>query len=176
MPGIDGDRVPAELRERVWESMLTAELNYRYWSELASRYVRRDRNVKVFLAVTTSSTVASWTLWRGVPELWQVLSGVSALLAVVLPLLSWQEKIKRLTSLRVEWFRTMKEYEALYLHIETGSTGGEEARRRYIAISSGETELVEDATGLPEREELKRRCQEKVLDGRGLAERGGRDE
>jgi len=157
-----------DLRENLWDSMLTAHLNYRYWSELASRYLNFDKSSKIFLAIASSTTVATWAFWQDAHTLWKILSAISALMAIALPFLNLQDYIKRMTSLRVEWFRTMKSYEAIFLKYETGQTTEIETRNEYVEISTGESELIEDATGLPVRIKLLNKCQLRVLESRGL--------
>ena len=81
------DEFPGQLRKTVWRAMLDADLNYRYYGKLGRRYSGYERATKIFSAVASSSVVASWGMWSDVPILWKILSGISAVVAVVLPAL-----------------------------------------------------------------------------------------
>ena len=79
----------------VWEAMLDADLNFRYWDHLSRRYSAWDKYTKIFLAIMSSSAVAGWRIWNEVDILWKGLSAVSAVTAIALPILNWQKKNRR---------------------------------------------------------------------------------
>ena len=50
------------MRKIIWDSMLDAEMNERYWSKLSKRYYKKEQRTKIFLAIMASGTVASWSI------------------------------------------------------------------------------------------------------------------
>ena len=89
-------------------------MNARYWGHLARRYQKREMGIKIFLAATSSATVAGWVLWKHAPLLWQVLSGISALLAIALPILNYSQRIATMADLRAKWMHLRVEYDRLW--------------------------------------------------------------
>jgi hypothetical protein len=89
-------------RKLVWDSLLDADMNARYWGHLARRYQRREMRTKIFLAITSSGAVAGWTLWSRWPQVWHVLSGVSMVVAVALPVLNYSQIIEGVSELRAK--------------------------------------------------------------------------
>ena len=47
----------------IWEAMLDADLNVRYWDHLSRSYSTWDKYTKIFLAFTSLSSAASWSIW-----------------------------------------------------------------------------------------------------------------
>jgi hypothetical protein len=154
--------IPQDLRKTVWKAMLGADLNYCYYSRLSCRYSNWDKWAKVFLAVTSSSTVATWALWSNAQLLWQVLSGISALLAVILPVLNWRGIIEKAAGASGGWFQLMNQYENLWLAIQGGIMKTQETYAEYQKISAKERELVDMVVGFPEVSSLIERCDNQV--------------
>src|SRR5438105_5045272 len=100
-----------DLREEVWSALLTADYNSRYWEYLYKRYYRRQKWAEIFLAVASSSSVAAWGIWRNIDLLWQLLSGASTLIAVILPILNFKKQIADLADLLSQWVQIHAEYD-----------------------------------------------------------------
>ena len=43
------------MRKEIWNSMLDADMNARYWGELSRTYYSREKWAKIFLAVMASN-------------------------------------------------------------------------------------------------------------------------
>ena len=147
--------------------MLDGEMNDRYWRYQAARYAKREKTVKIFLAITSSGTVAGWALWHGAPVVWQVLSGVSALLAVALPILDFTGQVERASDLRERWWSLTAEYRRLWAEIDSGTAAL--ISRRIQALEQREKEMVKvEAKYFNRDETLINKCQDEVLKARGL--------
>jgi hypothetical protein len=105
-----------ELKKAVWNSMLDADMNARYWKYLVERYSSRETILKIFLAVMASGTVAGWGIWDQYEIIWKVLSSVSALLAIALPILNYSKVIESMSELAGKWGELRIEYEDMWLY------------------------------------------------------------
>jgi hypothetical protein len=155
------------MRKTIWDSMLDADMNQRYWSHLSRRYYVRDQYSKIFLALMSSGTVASWGFWSDFAIIWKVLSAASALLAIALPLLNWPRHISSMVSLKQKWTEIKADYELLWLVLEKGkkdSEVGKELKR----IKQLETKVSQQETNLPCDKKLIYQCRDEVLKSRGL--------
>ena len=165
------------IRQVIWEAVLDADLNLRYWDHLSRRYSTRDKYTKIFLATMSSSTVASWGFWDEIDILWKGLSAVSAFTAIALPILNWQKKIGEMSNLRGKWSRISRAYENLWEDLLLGRTGTELVEE-YRKIRN-EMEGEEDNTSpdLPRnKRKLIQRYENEVLESRkglNFAEKGG---
>ena len=113
------------IRKAIWEAMLDADFNVRYWGDLSRRYSERDNYTKIFLALMSSSTVASWGIWNEVNILWKILFSISSVTAIIFPFLNLQKKIGEMSNLRGKWSRISRAYENLWEDLLLGQTSTE---------------------------------------------------
>jgi hypothetical protein len=147
--------------------MLDADMNARYWKYLVQRYSRRDKVLKIFLAIMASGTVAGWGLWESFPYLWKTLSAISALVAISLPILNYQKSIEQMASLAGKWGELRIEYEDLWRQVNNTDVPKsiERVFKKFRKIESG---LQEKETTLPDDRKLLLRCFEEVKQARGI--------
>ncbi|MFZ0959823.1 MAG: hypothetical protein WAO35_02880 [Terriglobia bacterium] len=155
-----------EKAKLLWESMLDADMNARYWGRLARRYQRKEMGLKILLAATSSATVAGWALWKGAPQLWQALSGFSALVAVALPILNYSQRIETMADLRAKWMHLRVEYDSLWA--EWTSKRRAEPGRAFELLKGREVEFSKIEATLPRDRKLIRDCQQEVRRSRGI--------
>lgn len=153
------------LRKQIWDSMLDADMNARYWSTLTRRYTRYDTGSKIFLAAMSSGTVAGWGLWSDVPILWKTLSAASALLAIGLTAVNLPKQITRLADQSGQWLQLFTDYELLWL--EDGAMTAAQ-QKHYQDIRKREASVKKNEVALPEDLKLLRTCQGAVIRSRGL--------
>jgi hypothetical protein len=157
-------------RPEVWRRMLDAEMNGRYWRGRASGLAQREKSLKIFLAVTSSATVAGWTVWHGIPPIWQVLSGLSAIVAVALPILDYTSQIERASDLRSEWLEVAGKYNRLWAEINANLDGPVSDRLQEFQAKEAEMAKIE-SKHFTRNDALIRKSQREVLVARGLAPR-----
>jgi len=157
------------LRKAIWQSLLTADLNCRYWARLAARASRRDKIAKIFLGVTASSTVASWGIWEEVDILWKILSGASAVLAVALPIVNWSGSARTRTGFAAKWQSMLSSYELAWIDVADGVRSPEEVRAELSRFKALEDKIHASDTPIDPDDKLARQLQAAVLRSRGLA-------
>jgi hypothetical protein len=153
------------LRELVWNSLLTAQMNACYWNSLALRYNDREKWLKIFLAVTASSTVAGWTIWAHYDFLWKTLSGLSAIVAVALPILDYSGQVEKMTKLASKCAQLRVGYELLWAQFD--SLSPQSILDAQGKLAQQEIELSDVQAALPDDRKLLEQCQNEVLKSRG---------
>jgi len=156
-----------QLRRKIWDSMLDADMHVRYWRYLAQRYRSHDKVAKIFLAITASSTVASWAIWTQYTSAWQILSGLSAVIAVALPIMKWSEEMQVTAVLYGEWNQLRTSYEQLWGKLDR--TDQSEVERALEGLQNRETKLANWEITLPYDKKLLTNCQVEVNHSRGLS-------
>lgn len=139
----------------------------RYWGQMARTYASRETWVKVFLAVTSSGTVASWAFWASLPLIWKALSGLSAVVAIVLPILNYPGKIATMVELSGKWSELSGAYDQLWARYESDAAGPPSSEIN--PLKQREAELTKLAAVLPQSKQLVRKCQAEVRRARGLS-------
>jgi len=158
------------IRTAVWNALLTADLNVRYWFEIRNSYNRRDQATKIFLAVTSSSAVATWGIWADIGWLWRSLSAASAVLAVALPILNWTKKLADMADLHGAWVQIRNQYDALWRRMEDNQLTDSEIETAFESIQTKEVHAEKDEVRISARRNAKliERCYREVLRGRNL--------
>ena len=156
------------MRRIIWDSMLDADLNERYWSYLAKRYYNREKYAKIFLAVMTSGTVASWGFWDQIELLWKISSALSALLAIALPILNWPKMVEAMIDLKQKWFQIKSDYEILWIEVKDRMNNKEKIKGELKKLKDKAARISQKDANLPNDQKLIRRCREEVMASRGL--------
>ena len=153
------------LRKRIWDARLDSKMNVRYFTYLSQRYERRDRWTKILIAITSSSSVGGWTFWAYLNPLWQILSGFTAVLAIISPIQNYPKLVGTLRDLSGRWQRTEYEWDKLWLKIERGK---QISTTDYERVKLKELSLSKDGSGIPDESELIKKCQQEVLVAEGV--------
>lgn len=150
-------------RQLVWQRMLDADFRNRYWGHMAQRYLRYELDAKIFLAIMSSSVVATWILNDTLTWLWKPLSSVSAILAIALPVFDLPSVAKNLMALQSGWKNCWDGWALLWTSqaLVTPEAAKEEIRRLMT-----EEEKVVPAGWVPKNDAtLAADCQKEVLRG-----------
>ena len=159
----------------IWEAMLDADLNVRYWDHLSRSYSTWDKYTKIFLAFTSLSSAASWSIWSEINilwidiSLWKVLSVVSAAVALALPFLNWHKKIGDMSDLRGKWSRIGRAYENLWEDLLLGRASADMIEEYRKSRNEMEDEEDNTAPDFPRnKRRLIKRYYDEVLESKGL--------
>ncbi len=132
------------------------------------RYTRGEGWAKIFLAATTSATVASWSLWVEIKLVWQSLSVVAALVSVALPIIDAQRKIATTTEAQAAWLQLMHEYDDLWR--SRASLSEKAFVSKLSSLREREVEVSKKTATLPSDDKvLADRCYAEVVTSRGLS-------
>ena len=155
-------------RKAIWDSMLDADMNNRYWHSLGLRYYNYDKYTKIFLALMASSTVASWNFWGQISWLWKLLSGISALIAVAIPILDWPKLVQQIANVRQKWYQILTDYEILWLECNKQDCEQTYLESEYRKIKTKEVKVVDEESNLPVKSKLIKKCAVDVKISRGI--------
>jgi hypothetical protein len=156
------------MKKVIWDSMLDADLNARYWSYLSRRYYLQDKYSKIFLAAMSSGTVASWQFWAAVPIVWKGLSALSALTAIALPIINWSKMIENMVRLKQQWTEIKNEYEIIWISYRNKNKTDADIEKEILRVKKKEVETSKEEYNLPNIEKLLYKCRDEVLKSRGL--------
>ena len=120
--------------------MLRADFTVRYCHEILKSYGRQDLSAKIFLAATSSSTVATWGIWAEVSWLWKSLSAGSALIAVALPILNWNKKMVEIADVHGTWVQIRNHYDSLWRQMQNNQFTDAQAEAAYETIKQKEAD------------------------------------
>jgi hypothetical protein len=145
------------MKKIIWESLLDAEMNVRYWKRLTQRYLRRDKAMKIFIAISSSGTVAAWSIWSEHPAVWKVLSAIAAIVGISMPIFNYQKTIEIASELSGKWWEIRNEYEQQWNDLKNNEDISE-LRKRHSITKQKEVPLVEREAKISEDNKLLRKC------------------
>jgi hypothetical protein len=151
------------LRREIWNAMLDSDMNSRYWGFMGARYSNWDMTVKIVLAITASTTVAAWGIWSQYPIWWKALSGLSAVLAAIQPVINLTKKAEAMAGLRQKWFQLKLDYHVLWLESSTNGANAAAHMNRFKNLRKTEAEVSGAEANLPRNDELLQRAYQEVL-------------
>jgi hypothetical protein len=150
----------------IWRSLLNADMNARYWGYIARRYQMYDRVIGIFLAVMSASAVAAWVSAQGLTWAGQILSMITAGLAVARPLLQIDRTAQAAVELAAEWAAFLLSYEDLWNNLASQSV--ESATAKLHELNQRKLKLLPTEVRLPRDPKLIEKSYNKVLNSRGL--------
>lgn len=154
-----------EIYKTIWESMLDADMNERYWTYISRKYFSRDRFIKIFLAIMTSGVVASWNFWADIHIIWKILSAIAALTAIVSPIMKLEKSIENLSTIKGKWKEVLGDYEILWLSRKHKKEN--ELIAEYGKIKEKEDKI--DELNFPINKKYLLKMQDEVIKSRGIS-------
>lgn len=151
------------IQRQLWDSMLDADMNTRYWDLMGRRYVKRDRNAKICLAIMSSSAIVGWGFWNQVPWAGKILTTLSALIAIIIPILNYQDKISGVSDIAGNWMQIQFDYENLWFTPDSASDGVESLLIQYNNIKRREAKTNIKEQEFPVDNKLIELCYGQVL-------------
>lgn len=154
------------MRVDVWNALLDAEMNCRYWDQIARRTIARERRIKWFLAFVSSATFVS--VAAAAPDLLRAgLALLAALATTGMAAYDLPGQTRELTELRAAWESIRVGYERIWRALGTGAaTKAQEAA--FSAIREEEAKRKVSEGKFPRDRALIRECQAEVCRARKL--------
>jgi hypothetical protein len=170
-----------ELENKLWKEFLDAEYTSVLYAKLASRYSKKDRNFKIFLAIAApSGTIAGWGVLKDpgnhtcLYAIWCFISAIAAISSVVLPFLKYAKKAELAPSIASSYRATAQDYELLWIRRE--KLNDDQLRKELKMIMDKESKLALLESQFPELNDeynsekaLKEKSMDEVIQKRGLS-------
>ena len=125
-----------EVRRSVWNGLLDAERQVRYYTKLFDKHNASQSRVDNALAISGSLAIASLItqFWTQAPA---VLGGIAAVLSVYSRIAKHASKAARLDSIRVECAELQNQFEALWARVQSDLVEDEQALEQVYELQSG---------------------------------------
>jgi hypothetical protein len=126
MSGQVGGTTP-QVEQLVWDGLLNAKFNIRYYEALYRRYRPRDQALRAVLGVTSPATLASLGAWDALPEVKAELllvtgaiGVVAAISAVLNAVLGYSELLGEFKARYGTWFQIQEQFDRLERLVDSG--------------------------------------------------------
>ena len=152
-------------RNSVWEAMLEADYQKRYWNAKAASFVRLDRILQILLAVLSSAAVLTALGDLKLLEAWKWLSAFTAIIATTLPFMNYTRRSVAMVDIGAKWHLLEIEYSSLWRTLDRDGFH----ENKFKELKAQEIEIGKTAVDLPsDDKKLQDACYKQVLISKGL--------
>ncbi|MEJ1241634.1 hypothetical protein WBG78_26035 [Chryseolinea sp. T2] len=109
---------------------------------MLGRFQKRGRNLDVFLAVASSTSIAAWALWQKFQMVWAGVIALSQVLTVVKPYYPFRKYATEFTSKCAKVELLNIEYERLWDKMQLGTISEEDASETYYSLQRQVSEVM----------------------------------
>jgi hypothetical protein len=126
----------AQALKDYYNSYRTAFLSKEYYGRRLDRYLFYNKSLELILAISTSSAIGSWAIWKSSigDMVWATLAAISALIAVIKPILNLQRNIERYSKLFIGHQDAYYDLEQIIREVKISQNISEEMGKEYQKI------------------------------------------
>ena len=152
-------------RKIVWNSLLDADYQKRYWQLKSNKFASLDRILQIILAISSSAGLLTAFADFRMMLCWKVLSTITAILAVALPFCNLSRRSIDMAQVANLWHELELEYDELWRSLDVGNFHD----GNYTKVKQKELEIGKKVFDLPFNDKkIQKICFKQVLDSRGL--------
>lgn len=97
---------------RFWKELFQLKVHVNYVEAFLCETEKRDRVIKIFMAITSSASIGAWVIWKELGMLWGSIIALSQVIAAISPHLPYRERLKSYSSL-------LHDFEEIFIHSES---------------------------------------------------------
>lgn len=152
------------MENQIWTLLNNTKFKSYYTGFLFDRYQRLDRNLNIFLALVSSGSIASWTYWSDIPEVWALIIAVSQVVQVVKPYFPYYKYAKELNRKTFELDALSIEVERLWYDFRNQKNEESKIADRYFEHKKrlSEIEMFDDETVLKLSKKIEDKANERM--------------
>ena len=119
------------IQQLIWNQLYRTKVHAIYLELLLGQTETIDRSIKIFLAVTSSASIAGWAIWKEYAFVWGMLIAVSQVINAIRQFLPYKERLKSFSGLARDFEEIAIYLELKWLEVAAGELSEKEMRRLY---------------------------------------------
>jgi hypothetical protein len=152
------------MRAKIWATLVDLRFKGYCLMYLVNRFQRWERNINIFLAIASSTSIAAWAIWGDLKIVWGIIIALSQVLTVVKPYFPYFKYVKELNSkcLKIETLNI--EFERLWHKMQTKQLSDQQAEDSYFDLKKAISETLNfgDDTIFDVSEKMEKKANEKM--------------
>lgn len=129
-------------QERYWIELYQLKVHINYVEAHICDAERKDRVIKIIMAITSSASIGAWAIWREFAFIWAAIIAFSQVIAAISPHLPFKERLKTYCSLLHELEELFIQSEAKWHDIASGKLEEEEINKARTALRLQKQKLL----------------------------------
>ena len=142
---------------RYWNQLKEFKVHVIYLHLYAASSEWWDKAINIFLALTTSSSIAAWAMWQKYQMVWAIIIAASQVITAIKPFLPYKQRIKALNELNDKMQEISLECEKGWFEVAEGELIEKEIHELTISLRykglSAERKALKNVI-LPKKEKI----------------------
>jgi len=130
------------MRKQIWAELCNLRFKGYCLRFLTIKFQKWDRNVNIFLAISSSGSIAAWAIWESTTLIWGAVIAFSQVITVVKPYFPYFRYTKEINSKTIKIEVLNIEFERLWYKIENKKINEEEAAELYFTYQKEIAEIL----------------------------------
>jgi len=129
------------MRGKIWTTLCNVKFKSFILSMLVDKFQKRERNINIFLAVASSTSIAAWAVWNVYPFLWSGIIALSQILTLIKPYIPYFKYVKELNEKLLRAENMNLELEKLWYKLDNKKISDDDAATDYFELKKQITEI-----------------------------------
>lgn len=155
-------RITLVYQERYWKELYELKVHLNYLEFYLQSTERIDKIFDIFIALTSSGSIAAWVIWQKMALLWAVIIAASQVVTVIWNYLPYKTRMKALPELRHDFEELMLFSEKQWFDVSEGKLSEETINKLQFEVRSRKNNALKKHLGnatLPEKIKLLKKAQ-----------------
>lgn len=155
---------PTETQGRYWQFMYELTSHIYYLQQYLLHYQTIERRIKYFLAIISSSAIATWAIWQKHSFVWAFLIAISQVVSAVKHLLPFAQREKNIRVILPELSLLSSKAELGFYKVVNGQITDEEIHAKTVEFKRKKSDIIAklDENALPENDQFLNESEEKT--------------
>lgn len=147
---------------RYWKELYQVKAHLNYLELYLQDSEIKDRSVNIFLAITSSGSIAGWAIWQQAAMFWAIIIAASQVVTVIKNLLPYKARMKSLAGIIHDFEDIVLFAENSWFDVSEGKLTEEDIHKLQFDIRAQKTKALKKHLGsntLPEKPRLLSKAQ-----------------
>lgn len=153
------------MQERYWRYMVQIKAWIFYIDEYSDSSYRWDKRINIFLAITSSSSIAAWAIWNEYGFIWALLIAISQVVNAIKPHLPFSKRLEVLSRISNQLQILFNKVDYQWYKVANGELTENEINDALFDLKKQYTETIGkilESEPLPENEAFRKSADQKA--------------
>lgn len=129
------------MRDRIWYNLQNSKFKCAYLTKVSNRAFIWGNAYSFFLAFTSASSVAAWTIWNNVPAIWGGIVALSQVLHIAKPYVPFFKHDRDFMEMAHIYDKLYLSYEKLWFKFEKEKIPENKAEKEFYSLRDKEMNM-----------------------------------
>jgi len=130
------------MKNKIWSTLVNVKYKGYIIGLLADAFQKWDRTINIFIALTSSGSIAAWAIWKKYEIVWGLIIAASQVITVLKPYFPYYKYVKELNGKNLRINNLNIEFEKLWDKVQLGKIGEDEASDKYFELKKEFNEIM----------------------------------